>query len=460
MVVMCSTCRKREAAVVVVVVVAVDVAMEGSQGDDDTDSNRNRDISNHPKQTRGGGGGSSSGSTDSSGSNGATLPLCLLHYYASGYARLHQQQRQQLPQHKIRWIEPHAAAQRPDVQRQFAMAFVDLQSEIQQQQQQHQEQQHEMQADRERSGRRPTISKGARERSATIHNGDDDDNNDPLSVLHQFHGAAARGRRSIGGAGQGGRAGGRSPRAKASPSAASGGAAAAAAARIKGPPYQHLTSSAAAAASGTRRRGRNGREWVDGGGFLTKAVLPDRIERTQLQQAELYRQMEERVNAVTPSQPAPPSSSYAQKDAPAPSATKRRRPSRKSIWNAVLETDVGARNADAVLTTAREDRGGADAATSHGKDHEPANAKAGGGISGGGGDEGDPEDGDNPHGVDCAACGSRKVRLLGTRGGGAGGGAGAQDQIRGEIWGNKDRNDQKWCRYQCLQCGRLWNEEE
>jgi hypothetical protein len=126
-----------------------------------------------------------------------------------------------------------------------------------------------------------------------------------------------------------------------------------------------------------------------GGGFISRRTpLPDNKRRltTQKQQARVQ-ETRRRANDKTQS----------------------RKPSRKSIWNTILEE--GPRK---VKKQIQED----------GMDND----------------------------LHCT-CGSSRVQQLSSLT------SRNQDMLKGEIWGTKDRGDDVISRCQCLQCGKIWNQE-
>lgn len=141
------------------------------------------------------------------------------------------------------------------------------------------------------------------------------------------------------------------------------------------------------------------------GGFLKDVPLPERLLRTQHEQARKQKELTKRMKK----------SAAQSEDSRKASLSQRRRPSRKSIWNVVMEGDRERKTKDVPST--------ADAVVDS-----------------------------NPNGIVCS-CGSSNVEPLSTNS------SRNQDMAKGETWGNKDREDEVVTRYQCLACGKVWNEE-
>ena len=129
---------------------------------------------------------------------------------------------------------------------------------------------------------------------------------------------------------------------------------------------------------------------LGGGGFIRKVPLPERLLRAQQAQAREHQALQRRMD-----------------QAPKTDLSQRRKSSRKSIWNTVLEEPR--RKPEAVVVVAE----------------------------------------DTPP---CTSCGSRNVQQLGSHT------SRNQDVAKGEIWGTKDRGDDVMERYQCAQCGKIWSE--
>lgn len=136
------------------------------------------------------------------------------------------------------------------------------------------------------------------------------------------------------------------------------------------------------------------------GGFMRKVPLPERMLETQRMQAQKQRELIHRMNS---------SSGLGNKRKQ--DLSKRRKTSRKSIWNVVMESQPSKESAQTSIdTTAQE------------------------------------------HGAECT-CGSKDVSFLGSTSNRN------QDLTKGEVWGNKERGEETVTRYQCGRCGRTWDEE-
>ena len=132
------------------------------------------------------------------------------------------------------------------------------------------------------------------------------------------------------------------------------------------------------------------------GGFLRSVPLPERLLRTQHEQALLQQAQLARINQAAKE------SSF---------VYKRRKPARKSIWNLALDP-----KAAEAIEVAKS------GPVTH--NHTPT-----------------------------CSCGSKDVRSFGTVT------SRNQDMRKGETWGMKDRGDDVVARYQCNACGKTWNEE-
>lgn len=174
------------------------------------------------------------------------------------------------------------------------------------------------------------------------------------------------------------------------------------------------------------------------GGFLREVQLPERLLKTQQQQARLQRQQVARMNRAAATSAsglgattaAGKSTTLAQ--ASSNSSSKRRKGSGRSIWNMAMD-GVGPELAEAAaamraVKDRRQDDG--DGNMNSNNYHDDTN---------------------NAFNVVCS-CGSQKVRSFGNVT------SRNQDVRKGEIWGT-DR-DAVVNRYQCNQCGKMWNEEE
>lgn len=158
---------------------------------------------------------------------------------------------------------------------------------------------------------------------------------------------------------------------------------------------------------------------ANAGGFIPKVALPDRLIRTQQEQARIQLALTKRMKRAEAGDDQPNVSISVPGffDHPQKSLTKRRTSSRKSIWNQVMETGLSTKQST-----------------------EPASNVI------------DLTRG-QVEGISCS-CGSRRVQCLSSNTNRN------QDSHKGETWGNKDRADEVMTRYQCLTCGKTWSEEE
>ena len=147
------------------------------------------------------------------------------------------------------------------------------------------------------------------------------------------------------------------------------------------------------------------------GGFLRDIGLPERLRKTQQEQAELQNEQLARMNQAA---------SAARRASRSPttpsSVNKRRKGSGKSIWNLAMD-----KGRDGKLSTVS-------------KNYKETN------------------DDSTLLNVVCT-CGSRDVRSFGNIT------SRNQEVRKGEIWGT-DRGEEVINRYQCNTCGRTWNEVE
>jgi hypothetical protein len=132
------------------------------------------------------------------------------------------------------------------------------------------------------------------------------------------------------------------------------------------------------------------------GGFLRNVPLPERLMKTQRQQARLQQAQIARMNQAAKE---------------GPSVHQRRKPIRKSIWNLAMDPNAAKAIEESTATVSQE--------------HVPA-----------------------------CSCGSKDVSNFGTVT------SRNQDMSKGETWGMKDRGDDVVSRFQCNKCGKMWNEEE
>jgi len=151
-----------------------------------------------------------------------------------------------------------------------------------------------------------------------------------------------------------------------------------------------------------------------GGGFIQKMTLPERFRQTQAQQQHLQEQLKRQ------------SSSYAA-----------RRPSQKSnIWNVVIDESQ-------TSPSSHQNKKKNKTTTKKSSPNNPYTVNVSAPIL--------AVDAvcstcgpDNPQGVEQLT--HNQSRSMG--------------MTKGETWGNKDRQDEITNRYQCLQCGKVWNEQE
>ncbi len=137
---------------------------------------------------------------------------------------------------------------------------------------------------------------------------------------------------------------------------------------------------------------------ISDGGFLRNVPLPERLLRTQKEQAWLQQAQITRMNQLA---------SRTMERFGTTSVYQRRKSSKKSIWNLAMDpnTAEGEKATDMVN----------DSST--------------------------------------CSCGSINVRSFGNIT------SRNQDLKKGETWGMKDRGDDVVSRYQCDDCGKMWNEE-
>jgi len=153
------------------------------------------------------------------------------------------------------------------------------------------------------------------------------------------------------------------------------------------------------------------------GGFMRDIPLPERLLRTQHQQAQLQASLTQRMNRAAQQQQPSIDSRDRSKD-----ISKRRKGSRKSIWNVIIDQDE--KRAQGKSEESPQD------ISSLAQDPSPYS-----------------------HGVHCS-CGSHKVEVVGSSANRSG------DMRKGETWGSKDRADEVVTRYRCNGCGKTFNEEE
>jgi predicted RNA-binding Zn-ribbon protein involved in translation (DUF1610 family) len=182
--------------------------------------------------------------------------------------------------------------------------------------------------------------------------------------------------------------------------------------------------------------------------------VPERIVLAQRKEMERYRAMDDRVRRAGSSSTAaavpPPRAASAY-------PLKRKRPSRKTIWNAVLEQEERERKSAAPPRLS----GSVDAAQAPGRDVEPSSSSAAAVEAAAriGASSLPREGGGSPEALvplRCPGCGSNRAELVGTRGGSRA----AASQTKGEVWGSKEAADEAWSRYRCPGCGRVWSEDD
>lgn len=188
-------------------------------------------------------------------------------------------------------------------------------------------------------------------------------NKDPLAVLHQIHKKAQR--------------------------------------RPKAPPVKPVTK----------------RTSSEEGGFLKQVTTPERLVRTQQAQA---RKQEALLKRMERAAAVPDDLDASHRNNIKPDISKRRKSSRKSIWNSVIEhIDKKDDNDDGKIPATT-------AAAIHAASEMHGSAV-------------------------CSVCQSNRVRILASNT--------ARDVRKGEIWGGSGR-DEVSTRVQCLDCGKMWNEED
>eukprot|EP00529_Nitzschia_sp_RCC80_P032445 CAMPEP_0113499074 /NCGR_PEP_ID=MMETSP0014_2-20120614/31543_1 /TAXON_ID=2857 /ORGANISM="Nitzschia sp." /LENGTH=232 /DNA_ID=CAMNT_0000393203 /DNA_START=267 /DNA_END=968 /DNA_ORIENTATION=- /assembly_acc=CAM_ASM_000159 len=174
----------------------------------------------------------------------------------------------------------------------------------------------------------------------------------------------------------------------------------------------------------TNRVGRAGK--ADDGGFLRDTHVPERLLKTQQHQKQIQQQHLDRINRASGSGLA-----YAGNGSVEQQLSKRRKGSRKSIWNLAMES------------TTNKAIGEEDSSTMMRKKPPPPSSSA------------TYDDHDDDHGVVCSSCHSGDVHSFGNIT------SRNADVRKGEIWGSGSRGDGDVInRYQCNACGKTWNEEE
>jgi len=155
------------------------------------------------------------------------------------------------------------------------------------------------------------------------------------------------------------------------------------------------------------------------GGFLRDIPVPERLIKTQQQQLRQQQELTARMQRAASASATANTvgTSRCSKD-----TTQRRKPTRKSIWNVMLEDDND------------DDR-----------KPSPVNLPS-------------LTDSINNTGTDndkICTCGSHQVEVLSSNASNRN-----QDMAKAETWGNKDRGGEIITRYRCTSCGKTWNEEE
>ena len=158
---------------------------------------------------------------------------------------------------------------------------------------------------------------------------------------------------------------------------------------------------------------------VTDGGFLRQVKIPERLLKTQALQAQKQRAQIERMNQSAKSNAAATATSASA--VPPPNLFQRRKASRKSIWNLAMEEP-----------SPKEKRARHDLSIS-GRNSLLLLGDA--------------------HNTSCS-CGSKNVRNIGNTT------SRNQDMRKGETWGMKDRGDDVVTKYQCNDCGKMWQEAE
>jgi hypothetical protein len=153
----------------------------------------------------------------------------------------------------------------------------------------------------------------------------------------------------------------------------------------------------------------------EGGGFLRHVPVPERLLDTQRRQFLQQQKLTERMNRAAET-----------KTSRDPS--QRRQPTRKSIWNVILDENRNTRKQTPL----------------------PQQQKKG---------EKNVQGNDDIHCNSSSApqctCGSNEVQILSSNTSSRN-----EDMAKAETWGNKDRGGEIVRRCQCQKCGKTWNEEE
>lgn len=155
------------------------------------------------------------------------------------------------------------------------------------------------------------------------------------------------------------------------------------------------------------------------GGFLRPVPIPERLKKTQQQQAKIQAEQLARMNRAA----AGGGGVGGNLKQPPVDNSKRRQPSRKSVWDAVIR--------DSKDTPAKKRSKNNNTASILNNIYHEVDVSV--------------------TGVKCS-CGSKNVSSAGNIT------SRNQDLTKGETWGMKDRSDDIILRYRCNQCGKLWQE--
>ena len=152
---------------------------------------------------------------------------------------------------------------------------------------------------------------------------------------------------------------------------------------------------------------------VADGGFLRPVPIPERLRMAQQQQTVLHQVQISRMNQVADSGGGHAATAPAARTTSTTTSSsniyQRRKSSKKSIWNLAMDLDTKSM---------------------------------------------DPKEGESAAQkmelIPTCSCGSNHVSAITSRN---------QDLKKGETWGMKDRGSEVVSRYQCNNCGKMWNEE-
>ncbi|KAL7570134.1 hypothetical protein ACA910_019975 [Epithemia clementina (nom. ined.)] len=202
---------------------------------------------------------------------------------------------------------------------------------------------------------------------------------------------------------------------------------------LKKPPLPSLSSSLSAKQMGD----------AHSGGFLRDVPLPERLVRTHQKQAEIQREMAQRMERASqqheqpqPQQRAPPATTKRSLllNTQQPDFSKRRKSSRKSIWNTVMEE--GNSNNNKVTDSSKHRSKDQTENEQHEQENQVSIDEEAANIV-----------------TSACSCGSHQVHNMGLNA------SRNQDLKKGETWGVKDRGDEVINRLQCQSCGKTWSEE-